>query len=352
MADHKGPIRVGLCAFGMSGKVFHAPFLDCMPEFEFSAVVERHEKKATVRYPAVRSYDSVDELLEDDSLEVIVVNTPNVTHYAYVKAALEAGRHVVVEKPFTATSAQAVELMALARERQRMLTVFQNRRWDGDFLTVKEVLAEKLLGTLIEAEIHYDRYRLGLNEIKKHKEIPDPGVGNIFDLGPHLIDQALVLFGKPDSVFALVQRHRPQSKVDDYFDIKLLYDAFTCTLKSSMLVREPGPGYIVHGTLGSFVKRWVDVQEPALVGGASPCQPGWGAEAEADWGILNTTVDGIDVRKTYPSVAGDYPAFFRGLYQALRKGGEPPVKLEDSLLNMRIIEAALESERSKAAVAL
>lgn len=323
-----------------------------MEGFEFACVVERHEKKAAERYPQVRSYDSVSELLGDDSLELIVVNTPNTTHYEYVKAALEAGRHVVVEKPFTATSAQATELMDLSRKLGRMLTVFQNRRWDGDFLTVREVLSENLLGDLIEAEIHYDRYRVELNAVKKHKEIPNPGVGNIFDLGPHLIDEALVLFGKPDAVFAVVQTHRPDSRVDDYFDIKLLYDQFTCTLKSSMLVKEPGPGYILHGILGSFVKSWVDVQEPALIRGESPCQPDWGKEAESDWGLLNTSVDGIEVRKRYPSVQGDYAAFFRGVRHALREGGAAPVRLEDALLNMRIIEAALESQRSRTVVPL
>jgi len=323
-----------------------------MEGFELAAVVERHEKKARERYPQVRSYDSVAELFADDSLEMIVVNTPNTTHYEYVRAALEAGHHVVVEKPFAATSHQAVELMDLSRKLNLMLTVFQNRRWDGDFLTVKEVITEKLLGDLIEAEIHYDRYRPELNEVKKHKEIPDPGVGNIFDLGPHLIDEALVLFGKPEAVFAVVDTFRPGSRVDDYFDIKMLYEHFRCTLKSSILVREPGPGYIVHGTLGSFVKSWVDVQEPALIRGESPCQPDWGRESEQDWGILNTVVDGIEVRKRYPSLPGDYPAFFRGVHHALREGGAPPVRLEDSLLNMRIIEAALESQRSRTVVPL
>lgn len=323
-----------------------------MEGFTFAAVVERHDKKAFERYRDVHSYDTVDALINDDTLELIVVNTPNVTHYPYAKAALEAGHHVVVEKPFTATVEQASELIALARDRGLLLTVFQNRRWDGDFLTVKEVIEENLLGELVEAEIHYDRYRPELNEIKKHKEIPDPGVGNIFDLGPHLIDEALVLFGKPEAVFAVVQQHRPASRVDDYFDIKLLYPQFTCTLKSSVLVREPGPGYIVHGQEGSFLKRWVDVQEEALIAGQSPCQPDWGKEAESDWGLLHTTIKGLEVRKRYPSVPGDYPAFFRGLYRALREGGPPPVLLEDSLLNMRIIEAALESQRSRMAVPL
>lgn len=353
MTDHEKPVRVGLCAFGMSGRVFHAPFLDCMDTFDFSAVVERHEKKAQERYPRVVSYDRVEDLLADDSLEVIVVNTPNVTHYDYVKAALDAGRHVVVEKPFTATTDQAKQLIALAREKDRLLTVYQNRRWDGDFLTVRQVLSRGLLGPLVEAEIHYDRYRVALNEIKKHKEIPDPGVGNIFDLGSHLVDEALVLFGKPEAVFAVVTHHRPGSRVDDYFDITLLYDSFTCTLKSSMLVREPGPGYILHGLQGSFVKSWVDIQEPALIRGESPCQPGWGAESESDWGILHTTTEaGVDTRERYPSLRGDYAAFYRAVYEALRRGGKPPVPLEDSLLNMQIIEAALRSARTRAAVAV
>lgn len=346
------PIRTGLCAFGMSGKVFHAPFLSCLPQFDLAAITERHQKAASAIYPDIISYHSVEDLLADPSLELIIVNTPNITHYEYVKTALELGKNVVVEKPFAATLAQAEELTQLAKAKQRFLVVFQNRRWDSDFLTVQEVIKKGLLGQLIEMEIHYDRYRLMLNSVKKHKEKPDVGVGNIFDLGPHLVDEAIVLFGKPEAVFAIVQSHRPDSLVDDYFDIKLLYPGFTCTLKSSLLAREPLPGYILHGVLGSFIKNRADTQEAQLQAGKQPCSPSWGEEYKADEGLLHTTIDGQDVRQNYPSLPGGYQHFFEKVYASIREGKPSPVPLNDSLLNMQIIEAALESSRKRKIVSL
>jgi predicted dehydrogenase len=345
-------IRTGLCAFGMSGKVFHAPFLSCLPGFVFAAVVERHAKKAQERYPGVISYDSVEAMLADDSLDLIVVNTPSGSHYGYAEKALQAGRHVVVEKPFTATAAEAAGLMRLAREQGRLLCVFQNRRWDSDFLTVRQVIGENLLGTLIETEIRYDRYRVELNAQKPHKEKPGPAVGLLYDLGPHLVDEAIVLFGKPEAVSAIVRRHRPGSLVDDYFDLRLLYPGFTCILKSSLLAREPLPGYAVHGTLGSFIKSRADVQEARLQEGVSPCSPGWGEEPQDEWGLLHTEKEGKEVRERYPSVPGDYRQFFLGLHAALTAGAPPPVPLADSLLNIRIIEAALAADAGRRVVSL
>jgi predicted dehydrogenase len=352
MPENNMVIRTGLLAYGMSGQVFHAPFLNCMPEFDFTGVVERHQKKARDLYPDVRSYDSVEALLADRDITLVVVNTPNTTHYDYVKKALEAGKHVVVEKPFTATVGQAESLVEIAAGAGRFLCVYQNRRWDSDFLTVKDVMDKGLLGKLIEAELHYDRYRIAINDKKKHKEVPDTGVGLLYDLGPHLVDEAIVLFGKPRAVFAIVQSHRPDSLVDDYFDIKLLYNKFTCTLKSSLLVREQLPGYVMHGTLGSFVKARADIQEAELQAGVSPCSPGWGEEPEASWGILHTEREGRVIREPYPSVVGDYREFFRGVHAALVSNDPPPVPLADSILNMRILEAAQQSSREMGAVEL
>lgn len=352
MPGNSHPIRTGLCAFGMSGKVFHAPFLHCMPEFELTAVVERHEKKAKDDYPEIHSYSSVEEMLTDKSIELIVVNTPNVTHFEYVKMALMADKHVIVEKPITATPEQAEELVKLAEKQNRFLCVYQNRRWDSDFMTVKEVIDKNLLGDLIEAEFHYDRYRLELNSKKPHKEKADKGVGTIYDLGPHLIDEAIVLFGKPPAVFAIIQSHRPHSLIDDYFEIKLLYPDFTCTLKSSLLVREAQAGYILHGVKGSFIKSKADNQEERLQKGVSPCIPHWGEEPENDWGILHTETEGLVVRKKYPSVRGNYANFYQKVYSALTCNERSPVALEDSLLNMQIIEASCRSNRNKEIVKL
>ncbi len=351
MNKQTAPLKAGLCSYGMSGRVFHAPFLHCMEEFDLAAVTERHTQKAAARYPQIQSYPSVSAMLADESLELVVVNTPNITHYEYAKQALNAGKHVIVEKPFTATVGQAEELIRLAEATDRLLVVFQNRRWDSDFQRVQQVVKGKQLGKLIEAEFHYDRYRMEPSP-KKHKEKADPGVGLIYDLGPHLIDQAIALFGKPDAVFARVQSHRPDSQVDDYFMIQLLYPDFNCTLKSSLLVREPLPAYVLHGTLGSFLKPRADVQEADLDKGVSPCTPAWGTEPEAAQGLLHTVENGAEIRQRIPTPQGCYQQFYRDVYACLRKGRPSPVPLSDSRLNMQIIEAALESQQNTAIVAL
>lgn len=351
MTEKLIPVKAGICSYGMSGRVFHAPFLNCMEEFDLTAVTERHVKKAAEKYPAIHSYPSVAAMLEDESLELIVVNTPNITHLDYVRQALEAGKHVVVEKPFAATSEQAQELIDAANKAKRLLVVFQNRRWDSEFQIVRQIVQEQKLGKLIEAEFHYDRYRIAPSP-KQHKEKADVGVGLIYDLGPHLIDQALVLFGKPDAIFARVQSHRPGSLVDDYFLIQLLYPEFTCTLKASLLVREPIPAFVLHGTLGSFIKSRADVQEAYLDKGLSPCTPDWGTEPESEKGLLHTEENGAAIRKRITTPQGCYQNFYRAVYACLRHGKPTPVPLSDSLLNMQIIEAALESQKTSSVITL
>ncbi len=345
------PIKTGLCAYGMSGQVFHAPFLDCLEEFEWTAVTERHQKKATDHYPYVHSYDSIEELFNDNSLELIIVNTPNVTHYEYSKKALLSGKHVIVEKPFTATVAEAEELINIAKEQDKKLVVFQNRRWDSDFMIVRQVLESKKLGSLIEAEFHYDRYKMAPS-VKKHKEKAAPGVGLIYDLGPHLIDQAITLFGKPKYLFARIETHRPHSLVDDYFMIQLQYQGFSCTLKSSLLVCEPLPAYILHGTEGSFLKSRSDVQEQDLQLGKNPCSQEWGIDPKEEKGLLHTFQQGTDLRKQVTSPNGDYTHFFKGIYQSIREQKPTPIPLADSLLNIRLIEAALQSQKENRVVSV
>ncbi|GAA0240724.1 Gfo/Idh/MocA family oxidoreductase [Rhodanobacter caeni] len=351
MAENKRPIVTGLCAFGMSGRMFQAPFLHAMDEFSLHAVVERHTKRVASTYPDIRSYDSIETMLADPAIELVVVNTPNVDHFDHVRMALLAGKHVVVEKPFSVTSAQAAEMVELAARQQRKLVAFQNRRWDSDFLAVREVVEKGLLGQLIEAEFHYDRYEKNLSA-KAHKEVAHPGTGVIYDLGPHLIDQAICLFGKPDSVFAVLQTHRPGSVVNDYFDLTLLYGTFTVRLKSSLLALEPVPAFVLHGTEGSFLKSRADVQADMLDQGISPNVADWGREPEAEYGILHTRTQGKDERRRYPSPAGRYQSFFDGVYRHLREGAPAPVALADTLINVRIIEAALQSSRTQSVVAL
>ena len=340
------PINTALLSFGMSGQVFHAPFLQVHEGFNLYAVWERTKNQAQEKYPSIRTYRSLDELLNDDTIELVIVNTPSVTHYEYAKKALKANKNVIVEKPFTPTVAEGEELIALSKERNKLLSVYQNRRYDSDYKAVKKVLDEKLLGKLIEAEFHYDRFNDQLS-YKVHKETPTPGVGIVYDLGSHLVDQALQLFGMPHSVFADIDIIRPNSKVDDYFELLMFYHRFRVRIHSSLLVREQLPAYILHGSKGSFIKAKTDVQEVALQAGKVPGTPGWGAEPENEKGLLHTEKNGKIIRDYIPSFNGNYMEFYEGIYKAMRLQEPLPVTAEEGLNVIRIITAAHQSSREK-----
>ena len=342
-------INTALLSFGMSGQVFHAPFLKVHEGFNFYAVLERTKNLAQEKYPSVKTYRSLDELLSDEAIELVVVNTPSVTHYEYAKKSLLANKNVIVEKPFTPTVKEGEELIALAKEKDRLLSVYQNRRYDSDFKVVKKVVDENLLGELIEAEFHYDRYNEQLS-YKVHKETPTPGVGIVYDLGSHLIDQALQLFRMPHSVFADIDMIRPNSKVDDYFELLMFYDHFRVRIHSSLLVREQLPAYVLHGRKGSFIKAKTDVQEVALQAGKIPDTPDWGAEPENEKGLLHTEKDGKVIREYIPSLNGNYMEYYEGIYKAMRLQQPPPVTAEDGLNVIRIITAAHESSWQKKVV--
>lgn len=344
-------INTALCSFGMSGWVFHAPFLRVHPGFNFYGVWERTKNLAQEKYPGVKTFRSLEELLADDKIELVVVNTPSVTHFDFAKQALLAGKHVIVEKPFTATVAQAEELIKLAKKKNSKLSVYHNRRYDSDFKTVKKVLDENWLGEIAEAEIHYDRFVPELS-YKAHKETPTPAVGSLYDLGSHLIDQALQLFGMPVAIFADITINRPGSKVDDYFDLKLFYPAYRVTLKSSYYVREAMPGYQVHGKKGSFIKHKTDVQETDLQAGKIPGADDWGKEPESQKGLLHTERDGKIIREYFPSLQGNYGEYYNGMYNAIAENGEVPVAAEEAMEVIRIIEAALLSNKEKRVIEL
>ena len=340
------PIKTALCSFGMSGWVFHAPFLQVHPGFDLYAVWERSKKLAQEKYPNVKSYDSLDELLKDEAIELVVVNTPNYTHYDYAKQALQAGKHVVVEKPFTVNSKEGKELIQLAKKKKKKLSVYQNRRYDSDYKAIKNVIQEKLLGNVIEAEFHFDRFKEEVSP-KLHKEVPGPGTGSLYDLGSHLIDQALQLFGDPIEIFADIQIMRPVSKVDDYFEVLLYYPGMRVRLKSSYQVREPLPGYVIHGSKGSFIKPKTDVQEAMLQAGKVPGQPDWGTESETEKGLLHTEINGKVIREYVPSLKGNYLEYYEGIYKAIRNNEPLPVSAEDGLKVVRVIETAYDSNSKK-----
>ncbi|MBD0277526.1 MAG: Gfo/Idh/MocA family oxidoreductase [Flavisolibacter sp.] len=344
-------INTALCSFGMSGWVFHAPFLKIDPHFHFYAAWERSKNLAAEKYPDVITYRTLEEMLSDKEVELVVVNTPNYTHYDYAKKALEAGKHVIVEKPFTVTVAEGEELIDLADKKGKLLSVYQNRRYDSDYRTVKKIVEEGWLGTLCEAEFHYDRYKEELSP-KVHKEVPGSGTGALYDLGSHLIDQALQLFGMPQAVFGDIRIIRPISQVDDYFEVLLYYPELRVRLHSSYLVREPLPAYILHGNKGTFIKAKTDIQETELQAGAIPGTPDWGKEPESEKGFLHTEKDGQVIREHIPSLQGNYGDYYNGIYEAIRNGAPIPVTASDGLNVIRIITAAFKSNDEKRIVEL
>lgn len=343
-------IKVGLAAYGMSGQVFHAPFVHTNPHFELYKIVERNKELSKERYPYATIVRSFEELIQDPEIELVVVNTPDITHYDYARKALEAGKHVVVEKPFTSTAAQGEELIALASEKRLMLSVYQNRRWDADFLTVQEILSHQLLGRLVEYESTFARYR---NFIKPGtwKETGKDGGGLTYNLGAHLIDQAILLFGMPEAVFADIDTVRTDGKVDDYFMIRFLRPALApdvkVTLKASYLMREAEPRFVLHGTLGSYVKHGVDKQEAALLRGEMPGGPHWGEETDEELGLIHTEIDRQVICRKYPGILGDYGRYYQNIYEHLRLGKSLQTGARDILNVIRVIEAAYRSGQER-----
>lgn len=334
-------IKTALCSFGMSGRVFHAPFIHLHKGFELVGAWERSSNLMKQYYPDCKSYDTYEELLNDD-IDLVIVNTPTYTHYEFAKEALMHDKHVVVEKAFTTTSGEASGLKFLTEQVDRKLAVFQNRRWDSDFKTVQHVIQEGYLGELSEVEIHFDRFNLELSP-KKHKEEPNAGAGIVLDLGPHLIDQALCLFGMPQKVFADIRKTRPATKVDDYFEILLYYTTLRVRLKAGYIVQEPVPAYILHGTNGSFLKPRGDVQETLLQQNKKPNTSNWGTEEKENYGILHHTKNGKQIKEKVKSLQGNYYDFYDGVYKAIVNGEPAPVTAEDGLNVMLIIEAAKKS---------
>ena len=345
------PIKTALCSFGMSGLVFHSPFLSINPGFNFYAVWERTKNEAEKKFPNVITYRTLDEMLSDELVELVIVNTPNYTHFEYAQKALQAGKHVIVEKPFTVTVKEAQQLIDLAKKKNKILSVYQNRRYDSDYKTIKKVLDKKLLGEVVEAEFHFDRYREELSP-KQHKEIPGPGTGVLYDLGAHLIDQALQLFGWPSKLFADIRTIRPVSKVDDYFEVLLYYPNLRVRLKASYSVREALPGYIIHGLKGSFIKPKTDVQEALLQAGSIPGGADWGREPETEKGLLHTEIDGVEERKYIDSEQGNYDDYYSGIYEAIRNNKPVPVTAEEGMNVIRIIKTAFESSEAQKVIQL
>jgi scyllo-inositol 2-dehydrogenase (NADP+) len=337
-------VNTALLSFGFSGRVFHAPFVEAHPGFRLAGCWERSNKALTRSYPSAKSYDSLEQVLADPEIDLVVVNTPTATHYEFTRLALEHGKHVLVEKAFTSTADEAIRLAALAQEKHRKLAVYQNRRWDSDFLSVRGVLDEGRLGDIVEANLAFSRFNPALSP-KAHREEPNPGAGIVKDLGPHLIDQALVLFGMPDALFADIGVTRTGSRVDDYFDILLWYGEQRVHLKSGCLFRQPTPEYTFFGKCGSFIKARSDVQEAHLQQGIAPDDPDFGREPDSAAGRLYTVDNGHAEAEDIVAPRGNYLEFYEGLHRAITRDGSEPVTAADGIRVMQVIDAAFRSQR-------
>ena len=334
------PIKTGLLAYGMSGRVFHAPFLTVHPGFELKAVVERHDKNAAQKYLAIISYSSTDELLNDDEIELVIINTPNNTHFDLARRALEAGKHILVEKPIAASTGEVKTIYDLARQVNKQVMVYQNRRWDSDFLSVKQVIESGTLGQLIEVHFRFDRYKATLSPklFKEKKSMPPNGLA--YDLGPHLIDQAISLFGRPVSYKKTTGIYRDGSEVTDYFHYHLTYPhQLNVYLTSSLLIAEPLPAFVLHGTSGSYIKSRCDVQETQLDNDLPPDDPAYGIEPEGSDGKL--VIMGLDNQKLIEhtaSLKGNYLHLFEAVYQTIRHNALYPITEEHTAWQIELLE--------------
>ncbi|MEX1829169.1 oxidoreductase [Luteibacter sp. CQ10] len=341
------PISTGLIGYGTAGAFFHAPLIAASGGLHLASIGSRRREDIQRDFPEARAYDDPRDLIADPSIELVVIATPNESHASLARAALEAGKHVVVDKPFTLEAAEAEALIALAERKGRKLSVFQNRRWDNDFLTVRRLVDDGRLGEVAYYEAHFDRFR---PEIKQGwRETDAAGAGLLYDLGAHLIDQALVLFGLPRAITADLARQRAAARADDYFHLVLDYGRRRAVLHASVLVRDPGPRYLVHGDGGSFVKYGIDGQEAALREGRRPGGEGWGEDDPASFGRF-TDVDGSV--STIDTLPGRYTAFYEGMAAAIRDDAPVPVNPREARDVIRVIEAAQVSARERRTVPL
>ncbi|NRR33600.1 oxidoreductase [Oxalobacteraceae bacterium] len=341
-------LSVGLLGYGFASSVFHAPLISAIPGLKLERVASSNPQAVLRDYPAARVDADSSAIFADPAIDLVVIATPNTSHFPLAREALLAGKHVVVDKPFVISVAEGRELIALATERGLQLSVFHNRRWDNDFLTVRRCMDSGLLGQVYNYESHFDRFVPGVDG--RWREQPAPGAGVLFDLGSHLIDQALCLFGKPLSVLADIGTQRPQAQVDDYFHLLLDYGSLKVVLCSSMLVREPGPRFQVHGAEGSFIKYGLDSQEAALLRGEGPGHPQWGQDDSACYGKLSFEANGLQLNAEVETARGSYEAYYQGMYEAIVEGKAAPVSPQEALDVITVIEGAMRSHQEQSTI--
>ncbi|MCC5941894.1 MAG: Gfo/Idh/MocA family oxidoreductase [Balneolaceae bacterium] len=337
------PIQTAIIGYGKSAKIFHTPLLKASDKYEVTSVLQRTRDDAKKDFREVKIIRDLKDLLKDDTLELIIITTPNHFHFDQAFEALSADKHVIVEKPFTVSSDEAEKLIRLAESKNRVLTVFQNRRWDGDFQTIKKLIHEKAVGDIVEFESSFNRFRNYLrDDAWKEKDLPGSGI--LYDLAPHLIDQTIMLFGMPDRVFADIRSQRG-GEADDCFEINFYYPGIKAKLRAGMLVPEETPRFVLRGKRGSFVKFGLDVQEEALANGENPLNDSWGTEPEKNWGTLYKEEGGEIISKKIETVPGNYAAFYDEVATSIRKKQPPPVLPDTAKKVIKLIELAKKSDQ-------
>ncbi|WP_416828489.1 oxidoreductase [Ectobacillus polymachus] len=343
-------IKVGLVGYGFSGATFHAPFLRVLDEFELVKVMSSDAERVSRDIEKVEVVSTIDEILHDDSIELVVITTPNVLHYEMAKQSIMHGKHVIIEKPMVIDPKEAEDLITLANEQGVMVSVYQNRRWDHDFLTIKKLMKEGTLGEITTYEAHFDRFRPNVRD--RWRERAERGSGMLYDLGAHLIDQALHLFGMPQFVMADVFAQRKGGLTDDYFHIIMGYETLRVLLHSGSIVMGQGPKFLVHGSKGSFIKYGLDGQESKLKAGENPTKKDFGNDDPEMYGRLITEEDGTETLQQIETVPGNYAAYYRGIFEHIRFGKPNPVTPEEGLQTIRIIHAAMQSSKERRAIQL
>ena len=340
-------VKVGLIGFGVGGQIFHAPVLTSVVGLKLAKIRASRPEQISIaekKYPEAEIVNTSEEICNDPDIDLVVISTPNTSHHSLALQALQAGKHLVVDKPFTVTTAEADELIALATSRNQVLSVFHSRRFDSDFHTLKKVIQSGLLGDVVEFESRYDRFR---NFLKPGawREEDAPGTGILYDLGSHLIDQALTLFGLPEAVTADLRMQRKSAKAVDNFEVILHYSHIKASLKAGMLVKEPLPRFVLLGTNGSFVKSGMDVQEEALKAGYSPlAKNNWGVEPQSIWGRINTECNGLHINGNIESERGNYAEFYDNVYKTIIGRDQLMVTPMQARNTIRIIELAMQSQ--------
>ncbi|MGG2197512.1 oxidoreductase [Paenibacillus validus] len=341
-------IKVGIIGFGLSGQTFHAPIIKTIKGLEISKIVSSNAQKVHEICPHVEVVAEVEQLFSDPDIDLVVITTPNTTHYPYAKQALLSGKHVVVEKPFVNHSQEAEDLIRIAAEQNKIVSVFQNRRWDNDFLTVKECVESGVMGEIYSYEAHYDRFRPEVTHRWREQNIE--GSGMLYDLGSHLIDQALHLFGLPETIYGDVFAQRENSVVDDYFHIVLGYERLRVILHSSSIVKNGGPKFQIHGSKGSFIKYGLDSQEGLLRQGKAPGDALWGKDQAEYYGELTVGVGDLVLKGKVETATGAYEAYYEGIVDAIVENKPVPVSATDAMHTIKVIELVKKSSQEKRVV--